>query len=258
MGTAGSVNQKIKILSYNIHKGFSGGISRYTLDKMREAIRVLQPDLLFLQEIHGEHHGHRKRIKTYPEGSQFEYLATEMWPHFSYGRNVVYSDGHHGNAILSKFPILSSENIDISQNTVERRGILHATILIPKVQEPVHLLCAHLGLLGWQRKKQLEQLGQRIESHVPKDGKVIAAGDFNDWDKAASGIFEKKLGLSEAFFSLTGENAKTFPNWFPFLCLDRVYYQGFKALQATRLNDPLWVDLSDHLALWVELEIMGQ
>ncbi len=38
--------------------------------------------------------------------SQFAFLADEIWPHFAYGKNAIYSAGHHGNAILSKHPIL--------------------------------------------------------------------------------------------------------------------------------------------------------
>lgn len=248
----------IRVLSYNIHKGFSGGLSRFTLHHMREAIRALRPDLIFLQEVHGEHNGHRRRIKSYPQGSQFEYLAEEMWPHFSYGKNVVYSEGHHGNAILSRYPILSAENFDVSQNQIERRGILHAVIAVPEVREPIHALCAHLGLLGWHRKRQIEKLAQRIESLVPRDARIIAAGDFNDWRKQASALVERRLQLTEAFFSLTGGHAKTFPNWLPMLCLDRIYVRGLRPLQAKRLDEPLWSNLSDHLALWSELEIVSQ
>jgi endonuclease/exonuclease/phosphatase family metal-dependent hydrolase len=244
----------IRVLTYNIHKGFSGGIPKYTLDQMREAIRRIQPDLLFLQEIHGEHNGHRNRIKDYPAGSQFEYLAEEMWPHFSYGKNVVYSQGHHGNAILSKYPIRSWENVDISQNRIERRGILHAVIDVPGVTEPIHAFCAHFGLLEWHRKKQLDQLAFRIELLVPQTEKIIAAGDFNDWRKIASTPLEKRLGLDEAFTQLTGVHASTFPSWFPILCLDRIYFRGFRAAETQKLDDPTWISLSDHIALSATLE----
>ena len=253
MGPPYSVIPKIRVLSYNIHKGFSGGISRFTLHRMREGIRALQPDILFLQEVHGEHNGHGKRIKEYPRGSQFEYLAELMWPHFTYGKNAAYFEGHHGNAILSKFPILSTENIDISQSQLECRGILHAKVDIPGIPEPVHALCTHLGLLGWHRSKQIDALSKRVIDSIPVESKIIAAGDFNDWRKLATSKFEERLDMIEAFSYLNDEHAKTFPSWLPFLCLDRVYVRGFQPFQARVLNDPAWTDLSDHLALWVEL-----
>ena len=235
---------------------------------MREEIRRLQPDLLFLQEVHGEHQGHRKKIKDYPTASQFEFLAEEMWPHFRYGKNAVYTEGHHGNAVLSKFPIIACENINISQNRFEQRGILHVTLELPATLEPpnelvekdigapriIHALCAHLGLFERDRKRQLEQLALRVATHIPSHEAIIAAGDFNDWRKTVTIPLERGLQLEEAFMHTHGRHAKTFPSWFPILCLDRVYFRGFRVREARRLDATTWTHLSDHLALWVELD----
>ena len=68
-------------------------------------MRILQPDVIFLQEVLGHHEVHKKRVNSWPEQSQFEYLAHELWPHFAYGKNAVYTDGHHGNAILESIPL---------------------------------------------------------------------------------------------------------------------------------------------------------
>lgn len=243
----------LRILSYNIHKGFGNGIRKYTLEQMREEIRKIHPDMIFLQEVQGQHDGHKKRITNWPDASQFEYLAEELWPHFSYGKNVVYTEGHHGNAILSKFPILSWENIDVSQNPFEHRGLLHAVIRVSEDLPPLHAICAHLGLFESDRKKQVIQLVHRIESMVPKKDLVIAAGDFNDWRGNVSQPLFDDLGLNEAFLKLQGKHAKTFPSWLPVMRLDRVYYRGFDAISAACLDTPPWDTLSDHAALAVEL-----
>src|SRR5665213_3483852 len=110
---------KLKVLTYNIHKGFSAGNSEYVLEQMREAIRSVNADLVFLQEILGEHKKHQKRISNWPEDSQFEFLANAVWPHHAYGKNAIYTQGHHGNAVLSKFPIAHWENLDVSSNRLE-------------------------------------------------------------------------------------------------------------------------------------------
>src|SRR5690349_17254196 len=96
---------RLRVLSYNIHKGFGPGNIKFILKKIKEALRSIHPDLVFLQEVLGHHEIHQKNIKGWPEQSQFEFLAHELWPHFAYGRNAVYTNGHHGNAILSKHPI---------------------------------------------------------------------------------------------------------------------------------------------------------
>jgi endonuclease/exonuclease/phosphatase family metal-dependent hydrolase len=253
----------LSVFSYNIHKGFSGGRKRYTLDQMRDAIRKLNPDLLFLQEVHGRHDRHQKNIENWPIGSQFEYLAEELWPHFSYGKNVVYGSGHHGNAILSKFPILHWENIDVSQNRFEKRGILHAVLETPPGTRhgptqgsPLHVFCVHLGLLEGDRKKQLQQIMGRITATVGSEAPLIAAGDFNDWRENANRGLVDQLGLKEAFHQLYGSHARTFPSWLPAIRLDRVYFRGLEVLEAECLTSPPWNVLSDHTPLEVKFKLI--
>ena len=44
---------RIKVLSYNIHKGFNANNSAFVLDEIRQAIRRSGSDLVFLQEVLG-------------------------------------------------------------------------------------------------------------------------------------------------------------------------------------------------------------
>ena len=69
---------------------------------------------MFLQEVLGEHGKHASRYEDWPATSQYEFLADSMWSDFAYGQNAVYPDGHHGNALLSKYPIKASRNLDVS------------------------------------------------------------------------------------------------------------------------------------------------
>lgn len=215
----------------------------------------MHPDLIFLQEVLGEHRIHQEKVEEWPNQSQFEFLADEIWPHYAYGKNAVYQSGHHGNAILSKYPIIEWENIDISTNRVEKRGLLHAVIdILPKKQR-LHAICVHLGLLEAERLKQIQKICDRIDSHVPHHEPLILAGDFNDWRIRASKIFEKKLEAREAFLTLHGTHARTFPSWLPALQLDRIYFRGLEAHRANCLLGKRWSKLSDHIALTVEMKI---
>jgi endonuclease/exonuclease/phosphatase family metal-dependent hydrolase len=134
---------KLRVLSYNIHKGFSMGNRRFVLDGIRQAIRETSADLVFLQEVLGEHQDHKKKYPEWRKDSQFEFLADEVWPHYAYGKNAIYTSGHHGNAILSKYPFTFFENIDISTNRVEQRGLLHGVIEIPGHKQPIHAICVY-------------------------------------------------------------------------------------------------------------------
>ena len=132
--------------------------------ELRDRLKFLDADMVFLQEVVGLHEGHADRFENWPLRPQYEFLADSGWSDFAYGKNAVYPAGHHGNALLSKFPILNSENVDISAHTAEQRGLLHCEIGIPGWDQPLHCICVHLGLFAHWRRQQLLTLRQRIET----------------------------------------------------------------------------------------------
>jgi endonuclease/exonuclease/phosphatase family metal-dependent hydrolase len=235
---------KLSVVTYNIHKGFQHTRRVRVLHWIRDALREDPADMVFLQEVLG--------FETAEQASQLEFLADSIWHHHAYGQNAVTSLGHHGNAILSRYPIVSSENTDISTNSVERRGILHAEVQVGALR--LHALSIHLGLLESERRSQVRRVCHRIHRMIHRNDPVIIAGDFNDWRERASPIFQKRLGISEAYRSLHGEHARTFPSWMPALRLDRIYFRGMKALESRTLSGPRWNRLSDHLALQAVLD----
>lgn len=246
----------LKVLSYNIHKGFNASSAKFVLRSIRQAIRTVHADLVFLQEVIGEHAEHASRIEDWPQESQFEFMADEVWQHHAYGRNAIYSDGHHGNAILSKFPIKRFENIDVSTNRLERRGLLHGVIdwMGADAQGGIelHVICLHFDLSERGRRKQIQSLREHIDRNVPADAPLIVAGDFNDWREKATQELGRTLGLNEAFHSSVGEHPRTFPIWLPLLKLDRIYFRGLKVERADCLTGAPWNELSDHAAIYAE------
>ncbi len=240
----------IKALSYNMHKGFTTSNRNFVLNRMRDAIRSVDPDIVFLQEVIGHHDEDKHEIEDWPSKAQFEYMAHELWEHYAYGKNSVYTKGHHGNAILSKYPIVDWENIDISTNKLEKRGILHGIIDIPGIEMKLHALCSHLNLLESGRKIQIKKVCERIEKTVPTDEPVILAGDFNDWKSRISNTLETRLKMKESYFMQYGEHAKTFPSAAPFLRLDRIYFRGLELKNVNLLSKFPWNKLSDHVAVF--------
>lgn len=240
---------EVKVLSYNIHKGFDFFNRKFLLSDIKEAIQSFDADIVLLQEVQGQNTLHQQKIINWPNESQFEFLADQIWPHFSYGQNAVYNHGHHGNAILSKFPILWNENIDISTNPFEKRGLLHTTIKAPSWPREMHILNGHLNLLEGGRQIQLQTLCQRVREHVPAKAPLIMGGDFNDWGQKASTIIYQQLHSLEVFQTLFQDHAKTFPSFYPLLKLDRLYYNNLQALFAQVLKGEKWNRLSDHLPI---------
>jgi len=222
---------------------------------LREALVQLQPDIVFLQEVVGEHARHAERFDEWPIIPQCEFLAAGIWPHSAYGKNAVHVHGHHGNAILSKYPIVQWSNTDISTNNFETRGILHAEIEVPGIRVPLHCLCVHLNILRRGQKRQLASICERVGDGVPAGHPLLLAGDFNDWSQGASRLLFDQLELTEVFLDLHGRHALTFPTRFPLLSLDRVYSRGLENLGGSVLTEIPWRALSDHAALYVEVVV---
>jgi len=246
--------QKLRLLTMNVHKGFSIFNRRFVLHELRDAIRKVSADLVFLQEIIGENHRHREKHETWPEKSQYEFLADEIWKDFSYGRNAVYSAGHHGNALLSKFPIIQSYQHNLSLYSLEQRGLLHCEITIPGIHHSLHCICVHLNLVAFHRRQQYEMIKRYIDVRIPHGAPLLIAGDFNDWSDQAEKLLARPLNLFECHRLLHGHLAKTFPSFRPILRLDRIYGRGFEVIHCRTSSEQPWSKLSDHLPLIAELE----
>jgi endonuclease/exonuclease/phosphatase family metal-dependent hydrolase len=65
--------------TWNIHKGFSqfNRSTRMVIHELRERLRHLSADLVFLQEVQGQHHGHACAMPTGRCEPQYEFLADE-------------------------------------------------------------------------------------------------------------------------------------------------------------------------------------
>ena len=243
------MNRTLHIATYNIHKGFSHFNRRMVMHELRDSLHAIRADVVFLQEVLGNHDRHAERFANWPEKPQYEFLADSVWSDFAYGKNSAYDGGHHGNAILSRFPIVNWENENISAHRFEQRGMLHCEIEIPGWDEPLHCVNVHLGLFGRGRKTQLLALRSRIEKLVPPHHPLIIAGDFNDWRIQAGEVLSGLLNLHEVFESAHGKPARSFPSLLPLFHLDRIYVRGFQVKTAQVLHGRPWSKISDHAAL---------
>ncbi len=243
----------LHIATHNIHKGFSQFNRRMVVHELRDRLRALDADIVFLQEVQGLHVGHAEAHDAWPDEPQHEFLAADVWRNTAYGRNVLYEHGHHGNAILSRYPIIASHNQDVTHLRFERRGMLHCAIEVPGLGAPLHCVCVHLSLFGRSRRRQLDALASRLESVVPADAPLIIAGDFNDWRNRAHDLLAERLDLTEVFVGMAGRPPKSFPSTLPVLRLDRIYTRGFDIERAAVHFGKPWSKISDHAALSAHL-----
>ncbi len=273
---------KIRVATYNIHKGVSSFRSTPRVLALKKAIGAFDADVVFLQEVQGRHDRYQARYGEkvrsphhhWPEKAQHEFFAGENL-HAAYGMNAVYDHGHHGNALLSGFPISNQNNHDVSDHAYEQRGILHCVLETPSGN--VHCYVVHLGLFEVSRRRQTEALVQCVQDSARPDEPVIIAGDFNDWRNTLSDCLRLKLGVVEVFDELelparlgarigdivrnaAGREkrlvpARTFPAALPWFRLDRIYVRGFRVEHAEVLHGPQWARLSDHAPIVANLQL---
>ncbi len=231
---------QIKILTYNIHKGRRGHSRRLILDELKAAIDQTGADIVCLQEVQGLH-------KDIPE-PHLERLADQLWQHFAYAQNAVTQKGHHGNAILSRFPIKAHTNTNMAWLKGASRSILEAELEIPEAGTDLRVMCTHMGLLGIERQVQIAALEERIKAIDP-DKKLVIAGDFNDWAQAGHNILMRRGDLQELSIAIHGKLARTYPARMPTLTVDRIYVRHLQPVNVVAPVAPHWRHLSDHLPL---------
>ncbi len=246
----------LHVATCNIHKGFSQFNRNLAIHDLREQLRELAPDIVFLQEVQGLNVLHSQRHASWPDQPQHEFIAEDIWDDTAYGRNVVRSHRHHGNAILSRFPIVSSHNQDVTHLRFEQRGLLHSMIEVPGMALPLHCVCVHLSLFGRSRRLQLDALANRIEALAAPGSPLIIAGDFNDWRNKAHDELAGRLGLIEVFDGLQHRPPRSYPAVLPMLRMDRIYVRGFRVQTAIVHSGRAWSRITDHAALSAKLGII--
>jgi len=100
---------KIRLVIYNIHKCIGGIDRRYDLPRIVEVINHYRPDIVLLQEVvrYSRSSANIRQVDVLGEAIG---LNHRLWV-----ANVKARTGHgYGNAILSRWPLLDSDNIDLT------------------------------------------------------------------------------------------------------------------------------------------------
>ena len=163
---------ELRLLTYNIHHG-EGLDGKIDLDRIATLIKSQNPDLVALQEID---------VKTARASGvdQAAELARLTAMHYAFGKFMDFDGGEYGQMILSKYPILSSENLKLPEG-VEPRAAMIAHIKVPQFEGPIYFVGNHLYATEEQRSAQAQALVDRFKDITDP---VILAGDFNSEPKS--------------------------------------------------------------------------
>lgn len=238
----------LRIATYNIHKGVQGlgPTRRLEIHNLGHAVEGLDADVVCLQEVRKLHRREQQYFTRWPELPQAEFLCPEgYFP--VYQTNAKTKHGEHGNALLSRWPVVSHGHQDMSDHRFEQRGLLHVQLQVKR--RTVHVIVLHLGLIAGSRVRQLETMASFIESEIPRTAPVIVAGDFNDWGGKLRPVMN-----SHGFKDFIGERTLTYPSRLPLTQLDFVYARGLKPVGIEIPRGRIWWRMSDHLPLIAEFK----
>jgi endonuclease/exonuclease/phosphatase family metal-dependent hydrolase len=251
---AGADESRLRVATYNIHKGVRGLGPRKRLEihNLGLGIEALDADLIFLQEVRLYNASDARRFERtwfgWPAEGQAEFLAPEGYA-VAYRSNAITRHGEHGNALLSRWPLGDVGHHDVSDHRFEQRGLLHVPVHWQGAL--VHAVVAHLGLVHSSRVRQVLQLAAYLKDAVPPGEPLIVAGDFNDWGERLDAPM-RALGLVRAD---VGRVRPTFPSRVPVFALDRIYTRALTCQFTHVPRGEVWARMSDHLPLVAEFEL---
>jgi endonuclease/exonuclease/phosphatase family metal-dependent hydrolase len=239
---------KLRVISYNIHKCIGGVDRRYEPSRVGDVIARLEPDVVMLQEVDANvpRSNHDKQVDVLADLVGLRYR--------SWFPNVSVDGGHYGNAILSRYPLIESTNIDLSIRWKKRRSVLHGVIRVrhDDVDRTVHVYNMHLGLARFERRIQLRRF---LDSHpfanLHTETPIVVGGDLND--------VYGRLGelLRPAGFRGSERRPLTFPAWGPVRPLDAIFVRGaVDFLKLARCESELARKASDHRPLVADVRLV--
>ena len=229
---------KVRVATYNVH-ACVGSDGRHDPERIAGVIGELDADIVALQEF------------TYPAEVALEtrtpvVLTTLDGYECALGPTRSTKTTCFGNALLLRHPIVEVHRIDLSMERREPRGALAATINVHGVE--LHVLAAHLGLKVGERRFQVKQILDYLES--VRNTRLIVLGDFNDWlpGRSVVHVLDEMLGRAP--------RVRSFPVSRPFLSLDRIWVRPLQALRRVFVHATAAARVaSDHLPVVGEIEL---
>jgi endonuclease/exonuclease/phosphatase family metal-dependent hydrolase len=222
--------QLLRIATYNVHSCV-GTDGRHDPERVARVIAELDADVVALQEF-------RYPADIALEASSPVVLTSLDRYAFTLGPTRARDDHWFGNVLLTRHPIRDVMRVDLSRKRREPRGALAVTIDFDGVE--LHILSTHLGLRLSERRFQVRQLLEHIDTRSPCFLAVV--GDFNDWlpGRSVAHVLDERFGPAV--------RCATFPSRWPLLSLDRIWVHPSGAVREVHAHRSSLAKLaSDHL-----------
>jgi len=232
------LSRTLTAATYNVHKCVGMDV-RHDPERIASVVREIGADILGLQEVDNRSNG--KRLSA-----QMEHIAKSTGYTALPGPTIRRVDGHYGNVLLTRWPILESRAINLNVPGREPRGAIEALIRVHSSE--VRIIAVHLGLAAAERWVQICRLAEVIRDR--NSGLLILLGDMNEWYPKSRGLdlLHRYMGKSRTIPS--------YPAWCPFLSLDRIWVRPMDSLIKVRAHTTALSRIaSDHLPVVARIRI---
>jgi len=227
----------IKVLSYNIK--FSLKIPT-AIEELQSLENLKDADIILLQEMNED------GTKEIAETLGYNYV---YYP-------IVYYTQHKrkfGNAVLTKWPILTDEKIIFPHKTIGNGSRRAATSTVIQIGEKkLRVISAHLATIQLAMPKKIEQIDSLIRYNVRDTlDYQIVGGDYNtltgeEADYVIKNYRENDFKWATKLVGNTGEYLAGFLKpW-----NDHIFTKGFSVKNSGKEDS---ITASDHYPIWVEL-----
>ena len=230
----------LRVATYNVH-ACVGSDGRHDPDRVASVIAELEADIVALQEF------------TYPAGVAIEtrmpVTLTLADPYECIlGPTRRHKHECFGNALFTRHRIVDVHRFDLSMAQREPRGAIAATIDVDGTI--VHVLAAHLGLRVHERRFQVTQILEYLDS--VRHTLMVVLGDFNDWlpGRSVVHVLDQRLGKPP--------RPASFPVQWPIVPLDRIWVNPVRALRRIVAHaTPAARLASDHFPVVADVDVSG-
>lgn len=228
-------SDSIKIISYNIHYGMN--IKRQPiLDNILSFLKSSDSDIIFLQEV--DHKTFRSYFQNQPE-----YIIKKLSMDYMYTPTQNMVTGQTGNMMISRYPIVSSEEYTLSFDKYPRK--MQKSV----VQTPfgdLAIFNTHLDLSRSVRKKQIDEIVKILEETKEP---FVLAGDMNAPDP--SELYKLSSLAIDTGKAMEKENIPTFINKKYKSRIDYIFISNGISLQSYEVPS---LTLSDHEPVIIEIQ----
>ena len=230
----------VKIATFNICKAEFGATKYKDFTKIVAAIKASGADIVGLQEVDYK----TNRAGGIDQAAKIAQLAG--YSHYKFFRAIDFNGGGFGVAVISKYPIANSEQINLPASGKEQRILARAGIRINN--EIINFFVTHLsynGEPGTNRAQQFTAVANKIANY----NKVILVGDFNTdhWPQFDPIVNKGFLLVSKSDSDKTGTH---YVDGYGYLAIDNIVHS--KIFTASGRN---FIDngASDHRLLYATL-----